>query len=659
MQFGNISGVIEMILPLAILLCFSAACYMLLAARLFAQKSEIGHVPIGLAFVVIGLWVCSGAIELVATSYVVFSIGRVGHFVGTAILPVASLLYFRKYIGRNISRAMIIALMMVPVFSIIVAATNPLHEFMWYLPATNAVGEFLTRPVAWGPWFLYLHAPHSYIVIGLGVLTLVMHSTAVAPANRRRLFMLAGATTAPILAVIAYDFGIGPNTISPLPIVFTAMLPVYAWLFIGEQITQFSPLAYETVFQNMQDPVVVVDEQRRIIGLNRGAEKLLNLKETNVLRASLESVFGEEVPEVYEALRTGEPQRMMTTTGRFLHIQVSPIMRNGSTERAGRVLMFRDVSDVEKAEREVRNSELMLRTLVNHSVNGIIRLRWVTDERGNKTLRCMFANAAAARFLQTDPESMIDQTADDLVNLASTGMVAHDAEVVRQQFRTATERGEIIDTEVRVAGKDTGKWMRVIGEPVGDDVAMTFIDITEKKAKEIQMELFAWSDPLTGVLNRRGFERDAASRLSDSDDEATGALLFVDLNEFKQINDQYGHFTGDQLLIIVAERLRSSLRSCDIIGRLGGDEFAALVPDVDENTAGRLAERLTQSLQAEYLIGERKLTCPASIGLALYPEHASTLTGLLRAADEAMYRAKARYRGLGETGQMNLLEKAI
>ena len=101
------------------------------------------------------------------------------------------------------------------------------------------------------------------------------------------------------------------------------------------------------------------------------------------------------------------------------------------------------------------------------------------------------------------------------------------------------------------------------------------------------------------------------------------------------------------------------MRSCDIIGRLGGDEFAALVPDVDENTAGRLAERLTQSLQAEYLIGERKLTCPASIGLALYPEHASTLTGLLRAADEAMYRAKARYRGLGETGQMNLLEKAI
>lgn len=649
----------EMILLLAILLCFSAVCYMLLAAHLIAQKSEIGHLPIGLTFVVIGLWVLGGAVESVAPSYAVFSIGRVGHFLGTAILPVALLLYFRQYTGRGISRTMISALMIVPFFSIIVAATNPLHEFMWYLPATNVAGEFLTRPVSWGPWFLFLHAPYSYIVIGLGVLALVMHSTAVAPANRRRLFMLAGATTVPILAVVAYDFGIGSNTISPLPIVFTAMLPVYTWLFIGEKITEFSPLAYETVFQNMQDPVVVVDEQTRIIGLNRGAEKLLNLKETHALRASLESVFGEEVPEVYEALKTGNPQRMMTATGRFLHIQVSQIKSSGNSKRVGRVLMFRDVSDVVKAEREVRNSELMLRTLVNHSVNGIVRLRWATDDKGNKTLRCIFANTAAGRFLDTDPESMIDQTADELVRLASTGMAAPDAEDVQQQFRSATERREMIDTEVRVIASGTGKWIRVIGEPVGDDVAITFIDITDKKAKEIQMESFAWSDPLTGVLNRRGFERDAASRLTGSDDEATGALLFIDLNEFKQINDQCGHLTGDQLLTIVAERLRSGVRSCDIIGRLGGDEFVVLVPDVDEKIAENLAQRLTQSLQAEYLIGERKLTCPASIGLALYPEHASTLTGLLRAADEAMYRAKARYRSPDGIGQISLLEKAI
>jgi diguanylate cyclase (GGDEF)-like protein len=173
------------------------------------------------------------------------------------------------------------------------------------------------------------------------------------------------------------------------------------------------------------------------------------------------------------------------------------------------------------------------------------------------------------------------------------------------------------------------------------------------------MESIATSDPLTGVLNRRGFERDAAQRLTDSADDATGALLFIDLNDFKQINDQYGHEIGDQLLTIASERLRGSLRSCDIIGRPGGDEFVALVPDVDSDVADKLASRLTNTLEEPYLIGREKLRCAASIGLALYPKNASTLTGLLREADQAMYRAKARSRGVSEMGVCDLLEKAM
>ena len=103
--------------------------------------------------------------------------------------------------------------------------------------------------------------------------------------------------------------------------------------------------------------------------------------------------------------------------------------------------------------------------------------------------------------------------------------------------------------------------------------------MTDRKAKEEKMENIARSDPLTGVLNRRGFERDAAQRLTESPDEETGALLFIDLNDFKLVNDQYGHEVGDQLLKIAAERLQKSLRSHDIIGRPGGDEFVALLPD--------------------------------------------------------------------------------
>jgi diguanylate cyclase (GGDEF)-like protein len=321
--------------------------------------------------------------------------------------------------------------------------------------------------------------------------------------------------------------------------------------------------------------------------------------------------------------------------------------------------MFRDVSDVEKAQSEVRKSEKLLRTLIDHSVNGIVRLRWVRDDNGKKILRSIFANAAAGKFLGRDADDMVDNTAEEIVNLATCGMEEDAADDILDQFQRAVYSGNSLDVEIRHRRKGVGRWLRMICEPVGDDIAATFVDITDGKAKERQMESIATSDPLTGVLNRRGFERDAARRLTDSADDATGALLFIDLNDFKQINDEFGHEVGDQLLTVASERLRRSLRSCDIIGRPGGDEFIALVPDVDADVADKLATRLTEALEEPYLIGRQKLSCAASIGLALYPRNASTLTGLLREADQAMYRAKARCRGVTDIQGRNLLDKAV
>ncbi len=350
----------------------------------------------------------------------------------------------------------------------------------------------------------------------------------------------------------------------------------------------------------------------------------------------------------------------MTSTGRFLHVQASPIRAKRGSVRGGRVLMFRDVSDVEKAQSEVRKSEKLLRTLIDHSVNGVIRLRWVTvEEHGGRELRAIFANAAAARFLDMEREDVVDLEAIEIVRRGSGGMDSGAQMTILDQFEETIDRGDSIDVEVQQSNRDKMRWLRMICEPVGDDIAMTFIDVTDTKAKERQMESIAWSDPLTGVLNRRGFERDAAQRLTDSADDATGALLFIDLNEFKDINDRYGHTIGDQLLTIAAERLRKSLRSCDIIGRPGGDEFVALVPDVTANVADKLAKRLTEALEAPYNIGSETMRCAASIGLALYPDNANTLTGLLREADQAMYRAKARCRGAADVRHDDLLEKAI
>jgi diguanylate cyclase (GGDEF)-like protein len=494
----------------------------------------------------------------------------------------------------------------------------------------------------------------------MATLTLLARSSGIAPVFRQGVVMLLIACTVPIAATFAYDLGLGPHTVSYVPFVFAAMLPVYSWLLISERVVEFAPLAYETVFQNMQDPVVVVDDHGRIIGLNAVAQGLLDIGEKDALRMPLDAVFGGGATCVLEAIDSGKPQKMMTESGRYLHVKVSPIAKTGGLSHGGQVLMFRDVSDVERAQAEVRRSERLLRTLIDHSVNGVLRLRRVADsESGATSLRCIFANAAAGRFLSVEPDDLVDSDLRNILRRATSGMTADEAEALVSGMADSIANGQGVDVEVRHKNPTTKRWLRVICEPVGEDIAMTLVDVTDGKAQQRQMESMARSDPLTGVLNRRGFERDASQRLTDSKDDATGALLFIDLNDFKQINDRSGHDAGDELLRIAARRLRSSLRSNDIIGRPGGDEFVALVPDVDAEIAEKLAHRLTEALEKPYTIAGETHHCSASIGLALYPKNANTLTGLLREADQAMYRAKARSRDATELRASTLLEKAV
>ncbi|MCY1425049.1 putative signaling protein [compost metagenome] len=119
--------------------------------------------------------------------------------------------------------------------------------------------------------------------------------------------------------------------------------------------------------------------------------------------------------------------------------------------------------------------------------------------------------------------------------------------------------------------------------------------------------------------------------------------MFIDLDRFKQVNDVYGHDTGDALLVAVAERLRSCMRPKDRIFRLGGDEFTAVLDDVDELQAAALARRMLDTLGSAYQLGEQVIDfVTPSIGIALYPHHGKNPDALLKTADSAMYLAKRK-----------------
>ncbi len=168
-------------------------------------------------------------------------------------------------------------------------------------------------------------------------------------------------------------------------------------------------------------------------------------------------------------------------------------------------------------------------------------------------------------------------------------------------------------------------------------------DITERKALEGQLKRQAFHDSLTGLPNRALFMNrleHALTRTRRSDDYV--AVLFLDLDNFKVVNDSLGHEVGDQLLIAVSSRLKESLRPGDTLARLGGDEFTVLLEDLTEvSDAVWVAERITSKLQTPFVVGAHELFATASIGIALDATSSYKPSDLVRQADLAMYKAKA------------------
>ncbi len=170
-----------------------------------------------------------------------------------------------------------------------------------------------------------------------------------------------------------------------------------------------------------------------------------------------------------------------------------------------------------------------------------------------------------------------------------------------------------------------------------------FYDITDRKLMEEKVEHMAYHDTLTGLPNRYLFhDRLEQAIIGAERDKSALALMFMDLDRFKLVNDWHGHDTGDLLLTAVAERIRDCLRKTDSAARIGGDEFIILLPSIGtEENALKIAENIRHAIDQPFIIGEQTLDISVSIGLSIYPKHADEEEQLIKRADTAMYYAKA------------------
>ncbi|PPS40995.1 EAL domain-containing protein [Chroococcidiopsis sp. TS-821] len=409
-----------------------------------------------------------------------------------------------------------------------------------------------------------------------------------------------------------------------------------------------SEARFRALVQNAFDIIVIIAADCTISYLSPSASRILGLEpEQEVGKNASELLHPDDVCKAQQlhAQLQNTPNVNITTELRLKHINgnwrdFEVILNNllAEADIAGIVATCRDISD-----RKAQQQQLyMLERAIDQSIDGIA----VSDLEG----KILFINPAWAQMHRCNQTEVIGQHIS----------IFHTEEQMQQEVlpfmetlqRLGADSGEIGHKRFDGTLFPAQKAVAVLKDGTGEPIGYTAIarDITERKRAEAQLREYAFHDTLTKLPNRTLFmERlEYALHKIERDRDYLFAVLFLDLDRFKIINDSLGHSYGDQLLVAIAHRIKSCLRPTDTAARLGGDEFTILLEDIKNITdATRVADRIQNELKLPFTLGEYEVFTTASIGIALSDSNYNRASDLLRDADIAMYRAKthgkARY----------------
>jgi diguanylate cyclase (GGDEF)-like protein/PAS domain S-box-containing protein len=392
------------------------------------------------------------------------------------------------------------------------------------------------------------------------------------------------------------------------------------------------------ILEHVQESVITMDLAGFITGWNRGAERLFGYTAAEAVGRNILFLYADE-----NADDTSFEDAFLEQGGRELEVQRKK--KNGELFWASMQLsLLRDedeqptgligyLSDITERRAAAENQRLHTR-IFEHSEEAIM----ITDAQE----KILSVNPAFTAITGYEADEAIGETPRKFQS--GRHDEAFYATLWQELKSTGHWQGEMWDR--RKDGEIYPKWAS-IGSVRGPDGVVShyfsiFSDITDRKRAEGRIHHLAYYDALTALPNRTLFNRLLDQALSEARRvDLHGAVLFVDLNRFKPINDTLGHGVGDQVLQEVANRFRTALRGADVVSRLGGDEFVVGLFDiVRREHAGMVAQKLLTSLDAPIVIDGHELKVGAAIGIAAYPDDGFDTETLLRLADIAMYRAK-------------------